>query len=115
MIIHEVTQELVTITEDSYAIQLGAFKVKANADALRSKLQKLLGRKVEIIVENDFYKVRIDQIKEREEVDNIIEILRKNDITEIWLISLRAKKQQIVLVERQDTVRQITETHCYRT
>ena len=110
MIIHEVTQELVTITEDSYAIQLGAFKVKANADALRSKLQKLLGRKVEIIVEDDFFKVRIDQIKEREEVDNIIDILRKNGITEIWLISLRAKKQQMVLVERQDTVRQITET-----
>jgi hypothetical protein len=65
---------------------------------------------VEIIVENDFFKVRIDQIKEREEVDKIIDILRKNGITEIWLISLRAKRQQMILVERQDTVRQITET-----
>ena len=37
MIIHEVTQELVTIEKDSYAIQMGAFKVKANAERMRSK------------------------------------------------------------------------------
>jgi hypothetical protein len=110
MIIHEVTQELITITEDSYAIQLGAFREKSNADAMRIKLQKLLGRPVEIIVEDDFFKVRIDQIKVREEVDKIIETLRINGITELWLISLKAKKQQLILVERQDSIRQITET-----
>ncbi|MCK7531376.1 MAG: SPOR domain-containing protein [Marinilabiliales bacterium] len=41
MVIHEVTQELVTITEDSYAIQLGAFKVRANAEVLRRSLRSL--------------------------------------------------------------------------
>jgi len=110
LIIHEVTQELVTITEDSYAIQLGAFREKANADALRTKLQTQLGRKVEIIVENDFYKVRIDEIKERKVVDEIIATLQKNGITELWLISLKAKKQQIILTERQDTIRTFTES-----
>ncbi len=49
MIIHEVTQELVTITEDSYAIQLGAFKSKSNAEAMRRKLQKQLNKKVDIV------------------------------------------------------------------
>ena len=60
MIIHEVTQELVTITEDSWAIQLGAFRQKSNAESMRRKLEAQLGRKVEIIIEDNFYKVRID-------------------------------------------------------
>ena len=110
LIIHEVTQELVTISEDSWAIQLGAFKQKSNAESLRRKLEKVLGRKLEIVVEGDFYKVRIDQIKKREEVDEIIAILQKNGINELWLISLKAKKQQWVVTEKQDTVTNITET-----
>jgi cell division protein FtsN len=110
MVVHEVTQELVTIAEDSYAIQLGAFRKKSNADGLRLKLSKLLGRKVDIIVEDGLYKVRINEIKERKEVDEIIAKLQKNGITELWLISLKAKKQQWVVSERKDTVTTISET-----
>ena len=32
------------------------------------------------------------------------------ELTEVWVITLKAKKQQLVLIERQDTVRQIDET-----
>jgi hypothetical protein len=110
MVVHEVTQELVTITEDSYAIQLGAFQVRANAEVLRRKLEKLVGRNAKIIVEDNFFKVRISEITERAEVDRNLEILKKNGITEVWVISLKAKKQQLVLTEKQDTIRQITET-----
>ena len=49
------------------------------------------------------------QIKKREEVDEIIKILQKNGITELWVISLKAKKQQWVVTEKQDTVTTITE------
>ena len=110
MIVHEVVQELVTISRDSWAIQLGAFKVRANAENLRRSLEKQLGRKVEIIVEGDYYKVRITDIADRPEVDRIIEILRKNGITELWVISLRAKQQQWVLTEKTDSVVSVTET-----
>jgi hypothetical protein len=109
MIIHEVTQELVTITEDSYAIQLGAFKNKSNAEAMRRKLQKQLSKKVDIVMEGDFYKVRINDLKDRKEVDENIAILQKNGINELWVISLKAKKQQWVINERQDTISTITE------
>jgi hypothetical protein len=109
LVVHEITQELVTITEDSYAIQLGAFKNKANADILRRRLERLLGRKVEIVIEDDYYKVRIIEIKERKEVDEIIETLRKEGVTELWVISLKAKRQQLVMVEKQDTVVQVKE------
>jgi len=109
LIVHEVTEELITITEDSYAIQLGAFRNKSNADILRRTLERLLGRKVEIVIEDDYYKVRIIEIKERKEVDEIIEILRKEGVTELWVISLKAKRQQLVIVEKQDTVIQVKE------
>jgi len=109
MVVHEVVQELVTISKDSWAIQLGAFKVRANAENLRRSLEKQLGRKVEIIVEGDYYKVRIIDIPDRPEVDRIIEILRKNGVTELWVISLKAKQQLWVLTDKTDSVASVTE------
>ncbi len=109
LIVHEVTQELVTIDEDSYAVQLGAFKVKGNAERLRASLEKVLGREVDIVIENGFYKVRINDIKDREEVDRLINILHNNGINELWVISLKAKKKQWILKETKDTVTTITD------
>jgi cell division protein FtsN len=110
MVVHEVVEELLTITEDSWAIQLGAFKKKSNAEAYRKKLEKLLGKKVEIVIEGDFYKVRVLDLSTRKEVDDDIETLRKNGVTELWVIRLKAKQQQLVLTEKQDTIYEITET-----
>lgn len=109
IIVHEVSQTLITISKDSYAIQLGAFRNKSNADNLRRNLARILGRKVEIIVENNFYKVRINEITTREEVDNIIATLKKNGITEVWVITLKAAQQQLVVTEKQDSVLQVIE------
>jgi cell division protein FtsN len=100
----------VKITEDSYAIQLGAFRSRTNAEAYRRTIEKLLGKKVEIVIEDNFYKVRVSEIKDRKTVDEYIEILKKNGVTEVWVISLKAKRQQVILRERQDTVIKTTET-----
>jgi hypothetical protein len=111
LIIHEVTQELITIEKDSYALQMGAFKIKANAERMRSNVEKILGRKVDIVIEDGFYKVRVPDLSTREEVDRNIDFLRgKGVVTEIWVLNLKAKKQQLILVERQDTINQIDET-----
>ena len=111
MVIHEVVEELVTITEDSWAIQLGAFKVRSNAERYRKTLEKLLNRKVDIVIEDDFWKVRIPDLKTRTEVDDNLAILRKNNVTEVWVVQLKAKQQQLILTEKQDTVLTITETN----
>ena len=111
MVIHEVVEELVTITEDSWAIQLGAFRVKSNAERYRKTLEKLLNRKVDIVIEDDFWKVRIPDLKTRTEVDDTLAILRKNNVTEVWVIQLKAKQQQLILTEKQDTILTITETN----
>lgn len=110
MIVHEVIEELITITEDSWAIQLGAFKQKSNAERLRKTLQNLLDKNVELVIEGDFYKVRILDLKDREEVDDNLSILNDNGFKEFWVIRLKAKQQQLVLTEVQDTIAKITET-----
>jgi hypothetical protein len=111
MIIHEVTMELVTIDKDSYALQMGAFKVKANAEKMRSRIEKILRKKVDVIVETGFYKVHVPGLETREEVDRDIAFLRdKGVVTEIWVLTLKAKQQQLILVERRDTINQIDET-----
>lgn len=110
MIVHELVEELVTISKDSWAIQLGAFKNRTNAENLRKKLQFILGRKLDIVIADGYFKVRINEIPDRPTVDDIIEVLRRNDITEVWIISLRAKQQQLVLRERQDSVVRVVET-----
>ena len=69
MVVHELVEELMTIKEDSWAIQLGAFTIKRNATRLQKKLQEQLGKEVEIVVENGFHKVRILELKDRDEVD----------------------------------------------
>lgn len=110
MVVHEVVQELVTITEDSWAIQLGAFRVRSNAERYRRTLEKLLNRKVDIIIEDNFWKVRIPDLKTREEVDQSLGILKNNGVTEVWVVKLKAKQKQLILTEKQDTVLTITET-----
>jgi cell division protein FtsN len=107
MIIHEVTQEVQTISEDSYALQLGAFRKKANADALRRKLEKSLGLPLQIVVSDGFYKVRLPEMKDKSDVDRMIDAIGRKGISEIWLISQKAATQQWVITERQDTVTQI--------
>jgi len=109
LIVHEVSQELVTISEDSYAIQMGAFRKKTNAEAYRKKIEKIMGRPLVIISEDGYFKVRISDIKERKEVDEDISVLHQNGVNEMWVISLKAKHQQWVLNEKRDTITTITE------
>ncbi|MCX6335480.1 MAG: SPOR domain-containing protein [Bacteroidia bacterium] len=104
LIVHEVVEEMVTISEDCWAIQLGAFKKKQNAESLRKKLEQILGQKLEIVVADDFYKVRSSDIRTRAEVDDKIKILGRNGINELWVILLKAKQQQRVLIEKSDSV-----------
>ena len=109
MVVHEVVEELVTISRDCWAIQLGAFRKRSNAEALQKKLEKILGRKVDIVVADDFYKVRISDIGTREEVDEQVRKLGRNGISELWIISLKAKQQQRVLIEKADSVAVVSE------
>ena len=109
MIIHEITEELVTIEKDSYAIQLGAFRVKSNAEKLRSRLETLLGKKVNIIMEDSLFKVRVPDLGDRAEVERDLILLQQNGINEVWIVSQIAKQKQWVLREIQDSLSMVTD------
>ncbi len=109
LILHEEVRELVTITEDTWAIQLGAFKNKANAQAWMKNIEAIVDKDVELIYEDDLYKVRITGFKDRAELDPYIPILQKAGINEMWIIHLKAKTVERITT-KQDSVIRITET-----
>ncbi len=110
IIVHEVTEEIITTGQDSYAIQIGAFRSLPYAEDYRRKIEALTGRKSEIKFEDGFYKVRIMDLKDRQEVDDNLDILKNYGVTQAWVIKLTAKKQQVIVTEKQDTITRISET-----
>jgi hypothetical protein len=72
-----------------YAIQLGAFRLKTNAVALKEKLTAALGKPVKISMENGFYKVRITGFRTRKEAKAFIPFVRKNGFKEMWVTTLK--------------------------
>ncbi len=110
-IIHEMTEEVYTISEDSWAIQIGAFRSRALAERFRRMLERNLGKKVEITVAGDYYRVRILDLKSRKEVDENVVKLNKLGFRELWIIHLLAREKQILLVTREDSLARIRETY----
>ncbi|MDP4223928.1 MAG: SPOR domain-containing protein [Bacteroidota bacterium] len=105
--IHEVTERVYTITKDSWAIQIGAFKSKSLAEGFRNMLRKELGKDVQITVAGDYYRVRIMDLTTREEVDENIAKLNKLGFKELWIIRLIAMQQERLLVTREDSLARI--------
>ena len=106
--IHELVQE-VTDTTDSYSIQLGAFGRESNANAFRKRIAEKLDREVEVVLENGLYKVRILDFESREEVDEFLPELSKNGIEELWVINMKALRQEMMLMTLTDTITEVIE------
>ena len=110
LILHEITEVVHTITEDSWAIQIGAFKQRSNAEVLRKKIEAMLDKEVQITIEGDFFRVRVLDLPTRQEVDEKVAILHQNGYSELWIVRLLAGQQQTMLVTREDSIAVITET-----
>jgi hypothetical protein len=110
MILHELSEEVYTITEDSWAIQIGAFKSRSYAEGFQKMLKRELGKDVQITIEGEYYRVRILDLHTREEVDENIVKLNKLGFKELWIIHLLARQQQRMLITREDSLARIKET-----
>ena len=110
LILHELTEEVYTITEDSWAIQIGAFKSRSLAEGFRKMLEKELGKEIQITIEGEFYRVRILDLPSRKDVDENVIKLNRLGFKELWIIRLLAKQQQRLLVTREDSLAAIKES-----
>jgi len=109
LVIHEVTRELMTITEDYYAVQFGAFRTKRYAEIMQRKVQAALDKKVELFEEDGFWKVRITGFADREELEKYIPIIHGQGITEIWVITNKAVRGEWITRSREDSLALVRE------
>lgn len=110
LVIHEVTRELVTITEDYFAVQFGAFRNKIYAEIMKNKVEAVLDKNVELFEEDGFWKVRITGFSDREDLEKYIPIIHGQGITEIWVISNRAVKGEWITLTKEDSLAVVKET-----
>ncbi|OFY65325.1 MAG: hypothetical protein A2Y71_05595 [Bacteroidetes bacterium RBG_13_42_15] len=110
LILHELSEEVYTITEDSWAIQIGAFRSKEYAEGFQVMLERELGKDVQITIEGDFYRVRILDLPTRKEVDENVAKLNKLGFKELWIIRLLAMQQQRLVITREDSLARIKAT-----
>jgi cell division protein FtsN len=110
LVVHEVTRELVTITEDYYAVQFGAFRNKLYAEIMKKKVVGVLDKNVELFEEDGFWKVRITGFDDRDDLNRYIPIINGQGITEIWVITNKAVRIDWLTKEREDSLAMVKET-----
>jgi cell division protein FtsN len=110
LVIHEVTRELVTITEDYFAVQFGAFRTKVYAEIMKNKVEGALDKNVELFEEDGFWKVRITGFDDRVDLEKYIPIIHAQGITEIWVITNKAVKGEWITTGRDDSLAVVKET-----
>ena len=103
-IIYESIEEDRTTTDDSYAIQLGAFRNKINAEVLKIRMNTYLDREVEIYLENGLYNVRIPEFKSRKEVDDYVPKLIELGVKEIRVLNIKGIQEHQISTNRIDTI-----------
>lgn len=54
--------DIIDLSKDFYPIQIGAFRVKSNAEKMYSEVSEVLGNDVAIIEENGYFKVRVTKL-----------------------------------------------------
>lgn len=114
LVVHEVTRELVTITEDYYAVQFGAFRNKLYAEIMKQKVEGALDKNVELFEEDGFWKVRITGFDDRDDLEKYIPVIHGQGITEIWVITNKAVKGEWITTGREDSLAVVRETFTER-
>lgn len=64
----------------SYAIQAGAFYSKRNAEQLKSRIEGMTNKSVVIVNDGDMYKVRIEGLESKNDVNRLKQSLTDEDI-----------------------------------
>jgi len=63
---------LISLSKDIYPIQIGAFRLKTNAEVMFAKVARVLGKDVIMIEEEGFFKIRVTKLN-KEKIRNYLE------------------------------------------
>ena len=63
---------LISLSKDIYPIQIGAFRLKTNAELMFAKVARVLGKDVIMIEEDGFFKIRVTRLN-KEKIRNYLE------------------------------------------
>ena len=64
--------DIIDLSKDIYPIQIGAFRLKSNAEVMYGKVAMVLGDEVKMIEEDGFYKIRVSRL-DKSRVINYLE------------------------------------------
>jgi hypothetical protein len=79
------------LKEGEFTIQLGAFRIRQNAENLKTRVNNITDRKFDIIKTDDLFKIKISGIK-KTDVETITSILIGNGISSFYIISENSDK-----------------------
>jgi len=85
-------------------IQIGAFRSKAYAESLVDRLLFSLGKKLIIVPEDGYHKVRITGFDSREEMEKIIPSLGLLGLDDIWILPVEEMKVDTVQFEPEPLI-----------
>jgi len=67
--------------DDGLKLQAGAFYTRKNAENLKSKIENITDRPVKIVQDNEFFKVRVEGLRDRKEMSKVKGILSDESIS----------------------------------
>jgi HEAT repeat protein len=105
---------LISLSKDIYPIQIGAFRLKTNAEKMFAKVARVLGNDVLMIEEDGFFKIRVTRLNKEKirhylepeiKINNTVAEFRAPAMTEDTIISISASTDSTLISDtKADTV-----------
>ena len=94
---------LISLSKDIYPIQIGAFRIKTNAEKMYEKISMVLGEDVIMIEEDGFYKVRVTRLN-KTKIASFLENGNNDDGRAEYQDTVAAQDTMVNLISSPDTI-----------
>ncbi len=105
---------LISLSKDIYPIQIGAFRLKTNAEKMFAKVARVLGNDVLMIEEEGFFKIRVTRLNKEKirnylepeiKINNAVAEFKAPSMTVDTIISISASTDSTLISEtKADTI-----------
>jgi len=94
---------LISLSRDIYPIQIGAFRIKTNAEKMYDQISMVLGEDVIMIEEDGFYKVRVTRLN-KTKIASFLENGNNDDGRAEYQDTVAAQDTMVNLISSPDTI-----------